>query len=83
MGIFTKRMYTMDQVSIHNNEQDCWVVIYNNVYNLTTFIERHPGGKEVLLNAAGKNVTEWFERIHGKGLQKYILQIYKIGTIVN
>jgi L-lactate dehydrogenase (cytochrome) len=35
--------YTMEEVRAHNTEQDAWVVMYDNVYDVTKWIPRHPG----------------------------------------
>ena len=42
---------------------DCWVVVHGNVYDLSNFIDKHPGGYDVL-NGAGGDVTELFEFSH-------------------
>nr|CAH7759882.1 unnamed protein product [Callosobruchus chinensis] len=33
------RILTLDEVSWHDDECDCWVVIYDRVYNVTHFLE--------------------------------------------
>lgn len=41
--------YTMDDVEIHDEEDDCWIVIDNKVYDVTDFLDEHPGGGELIL----------------------------------
>ncbi|OYW85244.1 hypothetical protein B7Z17_02635, partial [Candidatus Saccharibacteria bacterium 32-49-10] len=43
-----KKTFTMDEVASHNSRTDCWTIISGQVYELTDFINRHPGGDEVL-----------------------------------
>ncbi|KAF5341470.1 hypothetical protein D9758_013941 [Tetrapyrgos nigripes] len=46
----TVKSFTLDEVTKHNKENDLWVVINSNVYDLSRFAQLHPGGKSVLLN---------------------------------
>eukprot|EP01130_Rhizamoeba_saxonica_P004397 TRINITY_DN17_c0_g1_i1.p1 TRINITY_DN17_c0_g1~~TRINITY_DN17_c0_g1_i1.p1 ORF type:complete len:121 (+),score=38.46 TRINITY_DN17_c0_g1_i1:79-441(+) len=48
---------TRAQVEQHNKKDDIWVVHENKVYDVTKFLEEHPGGEEVLLEYAGKDIT--------------------------
>lgn len=36
----------------HNNNNDCWIIIHNKIYDITPFIYEHPGGGDVLLAKA-------------------------------
>ena len=42
-------LYTLEEVSAHNTNKDCWLVIHGNVCDITSFLEDHPGGDEILL----------------------------------
>lgn len=46
--------YTLEEVSEHKGKSSCWFVVHGKVYDVTKFLEEHPGGDEVLLEAAGK-----------------------------
>ena len=61
------------QVALHNSESDCWIIIHGKVYNVTLFLDAHPGGKRVLLNEAGKDVSDLFDSYHNSlvVLKKY------------
>ncbi|KDN36878.1 hypothetical protein K437DRAFT_259987 [Tilletiaria anomala UBC 951] len=61
----TKSMISMDEVAKHSTpEQGLWVVIGGNVYDVTDFIDKHPGGRNVILKNAGKDVTAIYEPVH-------------------
>lgn len=49
----------MDEVSQHNSRNDCWTVISGEVYDLTDYVIRHPGGNEIL-RACGTDATSLF-----------------------
>ena len=45
--------YTLEEVSKHKKHGDAWMVIKNKVYDVSKFMDQHPGGEEVLLDSAG------------------------------
>lgn len=51
--------YTVAEVAKHTTEEDCWTTIGNNVYDITAYIPRHPGGDEIL-RACGADGTTLF-----------------------
>jgi len=55
---------TMDQVQQHNTPEDCWVIYFNEVYDVTKYAPYHPGGQEFVLNECGKDGTENFAIFH-------------------
>lgn len=55
---------TPEELARHDNENDCWVSLKGNVYNITIYLQYHPGGVDELLRAAGQDATELFHEIH-------------------
>merc|ERR1712048_1406317 len=55
---------TMAEVAKHTTKTDCWVVVSNQVLNVTKFLGEHPGGELAILTFAGKDATEEFNMIH-------------------
>jgi len=51
---------TMAVVAQHNTADDCWLVINNNIYNLTAYIPDHPGGEQNIVPNCGKDATAAF-----------------------
>lgn len=50
---------TLSEVALHNTSQDCWLVIENNVYDVSEFISSHPGGS-VIIQGCGTDATDLF-----------------------
>ncbi|GAA6062378.1 hypothetical protein JCM10212_003187 [Sporobolomyces blumeae] len=66
------------EVANHKSADSAWVIIEGNVYDVTEFLEDHPGGKKVLLNACGQDSTEKFWQFHSKKiLEKTAKQFLK------
>ncbi|EFH38668.1 predicted protein, partial [Arabidopsis lyrata subsp. lyrata] len=59
------KVFTLAEVSQHSSSQDCWIVIDGKVYDVTKFLDDHPGGDEVILTSTGKDATDDFEGFAG------------------
>ena len=55
--------YTREEVAKHATEDDCWIIVDNNVYDVTSFLPEHPGSPQAILEFAGKDATEAFASI--------------------
>ncbi|KAF7560360.1 hypothetical protein G7046_g3778 [Stylonectria norvegica] len=54
----------------------------NDVYDVTEFVDAHPGGPKLILNYGGRDATEPFEELHSEGtLEKYLTPQQLLGTI--
>lgn len=54
---------TLAELQGHNVRGNAWMVIGGKVYDVTHFLQDHPGGEEVLVELAGQDATEAFEEI--------------------
>lgn len=75
------RIYTVAEVKEHNNGKSTWMVIHDKVYDITKFLEEHPGGEEVLLEQAGQDATESFEDVGHSQDARDLLDDYYMGEI--
>jgi cytochrome b involved in lipid metabolism len=83
MGTSTSmKTYTMSEVAMHKTASDCWTVISGSVYNLTSFVTKHPGGVEAITKICGIDGTTIFNGQHGgMAPQAAALATVKIGTL--
>ncbi|KAK3768660.1 hypothetical protein RRG08_065954 [Elysia crispata] len=64
-GVKDKRTdMTLADLATHNHPNDMWMALRGKVYNITPYINYHPGGVEELMRAAGKDGTDLFDDIH-------------------
>ncbi|KAF9435464.1 sphingolipid delta-4 desaturase [Entomortierella beljakovae] len=82
MGVQDKT-FTWEELAKHNIKNDLLVAIRGNVYDVTKFLSRHPGGVDTLLLGAGRDVTPVFEMYHEFGAVDSILKKYYVGTLVS
>lgn len=58
-------------VASHADATSCWTVISGNVYDLTSWIGKHPGGDKAILASCGIDATEMFNGKHGMDPKKW------------
>ncbi|KAI3411683.1 Cytochrome b5 heme-binding domain-containing protein [Psidium guajava] len=75
------KVFTLAEVSEHNSPKDCWLVIEGKVYDVTKFLEDHPGGDEVLLTATGKDATIDFKDVGHSSTAGAMMAEFCIGEI--
>ncbi|CAI9290449.1 unnamed protein product [Lactuca saligna] len=77
----SNKVFNLADVSPHNNSKDCWVIINARVYDVTNFLNDHPGGDNVLLDVAGKDASDEFEEVGHGSAARLMLDEYYIGEI--
>ena len=75
-------MITMTELSKHDQPDDCWIAIRGKVFNITAYLDYHPGGQDELMKAAGKNATNMFDDVHGWVNYENLLEKCFIGRLV-
>jgi cytochrome b involved in lipid metabolism len=45
----TDKFYTKEEVLTHNKEGDCWIIIDDQVFDVSKFLSIHPAGRNVIL----------------------------------
>ncbi|XP_042336593.1 cytochrome b5 type B isoform X1 [Sceloporus undulatus] len=73
--------FTLAEVAKRNTSKETWLVIHGRVYDVTRFLDEHPGGEEVLLEQAGRDATESFDDVGHSMDAKEMLKQYLIGEV--
>ena len=69
-----KTVYTWDEIAKHDKREDRWMVIQGEVYNITNWARKHPGGTKVISHYSGQDATVSKVIIIHKGGTKVISQ---------
>ncbi len=77
------RLYSRGEVAQHNKDDDLWIIIDEYVYDVTEWLNFHPGGRDILIFLAGKDATEHFKEIgHSQYAQEKMKQ-FRVGYVAH
>lgn len=75
---------TPSEIARHDSKDDCWMIIEDEVYDLSDFIQSHPGG-DIIQRGCGKDATWFFNHrdalgSHSQGARS-LLPHYRLGAL--
>ena len=87
--------YSSDEIATHKTDKDCWVILDAScdpshddtvpqkklVYDLSSFLDDHPGGPAIIMDLAGQDVTDEFEDIGHSMDARKLLAPFIVGTL--
>lgn len=74
--------YSLAEVAKHADATSCWSAVNGNVYDLTKWINQHPGGPRRILGMCGKDASSAFNGQHsGQARPAKELVGFQIGTL--
>ncbi|KAI3933933.1 hypothetical protein MKW92_016168 [Papaver armeniacum] len=59
------KLYTRAEIALHNKRTDCWIIIKNKVFDVTPYVEEHPGGDAILVHAGDDSTEGFYGPQHG------------------
>ena len=81
--VSTNLPLTLDEVKKHNSADDCWSIIDGNVYDLTNWVNSHPGGSSRITSICGKDGSSNFLGQHSNSNSaKSQLTRFELGKLV-
>lgn len=76
-----RSVYSVSEVAKHNKEDDCWVIVHGHVLDVTSYLLKHPGGKNLIFRSAGQDCTKDFEAMFHSVRARQKLQELVIGEV--
>lgn len=76
----TDRKIGFEELCKHDKIEDLWLAIDGIVYDVTPFMDDHPGGGEIMLSAANKDGTDDFEDVGHSPHARELLKKFKVGV---
>lgn len=76
-----KKIYRLEEVQKHKTSSSLWIVIHNQVYDVTQFLDEHPGGEEVMIEQGGGDGSESFEDVGHSSDARELMKDYYIGDL--
>ncbi|KAI1504067.1 FMN-dependent dehydrogenase-domain-containing protein [Biscogniauxia marginata] len=70
-----------DEITKHRTTSSCWLVIDGKVYDVTSYLSRHPGGPAILLKQSGQDATAEFRKIHSPDVLQYLPKENYLGEV--
>lgn len=77
------RKLTRADVSAHTSPTDAWIIIGKGVYNITSYVEEHPGGVAAILRNAGGDSTAGFHGPQHPARVFDMIEDFRIGDLVD
>jgi hypothetical protein len=68
-------------VASHNKATDLYIIVDEDVYDLTKFQDEHPGGKKILQRVAGKDASKQFWKYHNESILKKFQKQLQVGSL--
>ena len=73
--------YARDEIATHASVDDLWVIIDDKVYDLTDYVDEHPGGVDAIAKNGGKDATEGFKGPQHPSRVFDIVEEYRVGVL--
>jgi L-lactate dehydrogenase (cytochrome) len=78
-----ERKISINEISSHNKDTDCWIVVDGKVWDITNFAPEHPGGPGIIYKYAGRDATMAYNEIHSPGIIKNGLPAHALKGVVD
>ncbi|KAI9787506.1 MAG: hypothetical protein M1839_000036 [Geoglossum umbratile] len=76
------KTFTTDDVAAHKSaDTGMYIIVDGGVYDITGFVEEHPGGANILKRAAGKDASKQFWKYHGEHVLRKYAERLRVGVV--
>lgn len=73
---------TRDELKCHSKRDDCWISLNGRVFNVTSYIDYHPGGVDEIMKSAGRDGTALFNKYHSWVNPERLLENCWVGILI-
>ncbi|KAI0773421.1 cytochrome b5 [Irpex lacteus] len=73
------KVITFDELKANSKKDKIYILLHGKVYDVTKFLDEHPGGDEVILAEAAKDATEAFEDVGHSDEARALLKDLYVG----
>ncbi|KRX01582.1 Cytochrome b5-like heme/steroid binding domain [Pseudocohnilembus persalinus] len=75
------KIITWDELRKHSEQNDIWVCIDGQVFDVSNYLAEHPGGSKILIKHGGKDATKEFQNVGHSSYAISLRDNHKIGVI--
>ncbi|KAF9249506.1 hypothetical protein DTO027I6_4406 [Penicillium roqueforti] len=76
------KTFTPAEVANHKTaDKGLYIIIDSNVFDVTNFVDEHPGGAKILKRVAGKDASKQFWKYHNESVLKKYSPKLKVGGV--
>ncbi len=65
-GLTRVREFSAEEVARHRSPSDCWMIINNRVWDVTSFLRDHPAGPLIMQLHGGRDASTAFLDVHSE-----------------
>lgn len=76
-----EKVFRLQDLKDKNTRETSWMVLHNKVYDITSFLDSHPGGRDILLWNAGQDATKAFDGNNHSAEAKKMVNKFYIGEL--
>ncbi|KAI1111148.1 FMN-dependent dehydrogenase-domain-containing protein [Nemania sp. NC0429] len=81
MGTKEESTLSTQEIASHRSASSCWIVVDSKLYDVTSYLDEHPGGAAILLKQGGTDATAEFHKIHSTEVLKYLPKDACLGAV--
>ncbi|KAL3440671.1 FMN-dependent dehydrogenase-domain-containing protein [Aspergillus insuetus] len=61
-------LISYSELQKHATPEDCWIVVHAKIYDVTAFLDEHPGGSAIILKYAGNDASKAYDEVHAPSM---------------
>lgn len=73
--------FSTSEVAAHKTKDDLWIIVHGKVYDVSKYLEDHPGGAASLIEVAGSDATATFEDVGHSNDARETMADFLIGKL--